>query len=93
MVCRGAPAAAVSEPNKEKEEVSEGVRGALEDEIVNSKAAPPNSVGVFSDNGRSSQLVRVRPLTSHLRETKEMVLLDWFVCSLRLMECLVIFHL
>lgn len=54
----GAPAAAVSEPNKEKEEVSEGVRGALEDEIVNSKAAPPNSVGVFSDNGRSSQLVR-----------------------------------
>lgn len=63
MVCRGAPAAAVSEPNKEKEEVSEGVRGALEDEIVNSKAAPPNSVGVYSDNGRSSQLVRVRPLT------------------------------
>lgn len=63
MVCRGAPAAAVAEPNKDKEEVSEGVRGALEDEIVNSKAAPPNSVGVFSDNGRSSQLVRVRPLT------------------------------
>lgn len=54
----GAPAAAASEPNKEKEEVSEGVRGVLEDEIVYSKAAPANSVGVFSDDGRSSQLVR-----------------------------------
>lgn len=61
----GAPASAVSEANKEKEEVSEGVRGALEDEIVYSKAAPANSVGFLSNTGRSSHLVRCGALDNN----------------------------
>lgn len=80
MVYSGVPGstgAALSDPNKEKEEESEGVLGAREDGIVHSKAAPANSVGIVSENGRSTHLVRVS--TPYPQKHHDMGLLDSFI--------------